>query len=166
MNWSTKSQYSTERGQSLLPLAAFRSRQWNPFQADHHNGEATRWLDGINALSRNRYLPLRSFFLTELAVTLIHHDHTGTTATVLLLMHKHGAKVLKNPFASPIFNLFFLLTRSKSMLMFFYQWLIVEVRCHFFFDSQNLYSDDFEAKTSENMRYFKDFFFGDTTLFL
>ena len=35
-----------------------------------------------------------------------------------------------------------------------------------FFDSQNLYSDDFEAKTSENMRYFKDFFFGDTTLFL
>ena len=34
-----------------------------------------------------------------------------------------------------------------------------------FFDSQNLYSDDFEAKTSENMRYFKDFFFGDTTLF-
>ena len=127
MNWSTKSQYSTERGQSLLPLAAFRSRQWNPFQAGHHNGEATRWLDGINPLSRNRYLPLRSFFLTELAVTLIHHDHTGATATVLLLMHKHGAKVLKNPFASPIFNLFWA-NSLKINANVFYQWLIVEVR--------------------------------------
>ena len=112
MNWSTKSQYSTERGQSLLPLAAFRSRQWNPFQAGHHNGEATRWLDGINPLSRNRYLPLRSFFLTELAVTLIHHDHTGATATVLLLMHKHGAKVLKIRLRHP-FSTYFLANSLK-----------------------------------------------------
>ena len=80
-------------------------------------------------------------------------------------MHKHGAKVLKNPFASPIPNMFFLANSLKINANVFCQWLIVEVRCHFF-DSQNLYSDDFEAKTSENMRYFKDFFFGDTTLFM